>query len=39
MTKRNSGFTLVEVMVALVILSICLMALAHAYANLSRNAG
>ena len=39
MTKKNSGFTLVEVLVAIVILSIGLLALASATANVSRMAG
>ncbi|MEE8268118.1 MAG: type II secretion system protein [Gemmatimonadales bacterium] len=39
MTNKTSGFTLVEVIVAIVILSIGLMALAGATANVSRMAG
>jgi len=39
MTNKESGFTLVEVLVAIVILSIGLLALASASANVSRMAG
>jgi len=39
MTNKTSGFTLVEVLVAIVILSIGLLALASATANVSKMAG
>ncbi len=39
MTQKTSGFTLIEVMVAIVILSIGLLALASATANVSKMVG